>query len=407
MAVLGVGGRLELRREAPEACVIYSDDINIGSDTATLHCEGYWPGDKVVISGPDGLPIFIDGVPQCWDCVASYRQGVLYVARNRDQISDNDDQFYKSASEEYITGEAGTDSNTPKTETAWFYYRGENQQDFDDGPGSSIEGYLCIDSLDRISLYRDRCSALSCCGDPLFSWSENAQILDFDFVVINPFGSGEYQNAILACLGEIGEYIYNDVCDDDSVDPDHLVTSICKDPPLYLKPVADTPEYDNADVQPRGNVNQGPHPLWVVMCEIREYTLNLDAPSVDTTGVGEKWGNSVKSLVSGGGSVEFFIDRTCLDETTGDARYIMRLLLMTQKGAKAHAKFFLISDDCETSCSPCSKAGCAPELRGSLWYETDIYITQNAINVRPTEILAGSAQFVTTGEIKLLEGDPI
>ena len=83
-------------------------------------------------------------------------------------------------------------------------------------------------------------------------------------------------------------------------------------------------------------------------------------------------------------------------KATGDSRYIMRLLLMTQKGAKAHAKFFLIDNgaSCDLAC----------QTGGALWYETDIYITQNAINVRPTEILAGSAQFVTTGEIKLLEG---
>ena len=29
------------------------------------------------------------------------------------------------------------------------------------------------------------------------------------------------------------------------------------------------------------------------MCEIREWSLELDAPAVDTTGVGEKFGESV------------------------------------------------------------------------------------------------------------------
>ena len=46
---------------------------------------------------------------------------------------------------------------------------------------------------------------------------------------------------------------------------DLLLNSICNDPPLYLNPVAGTDEFDNADVQPRGNVNAGPEPLWTIL----------------------------------------------------------------------------------------------------------------------------------------------
>ena len=87
-----------------------------------IGCEGYWPGDKVVISNPEGLPIFIDGKPQLWDGVASYYQNNLYVADNRDHITAADHQFYKDAGEEYPAGEA------PQHD-AWFYYRGEDAQD--------------------------------------------------------------------------------------------------------------------------------------------------------------------------------------------------------------------------------------------------------------------------------------
>ena len=74
--------------------------------------------------------------------------------------------------------------------------------------------------------------------------------------------------------------------------------------------MAGADEFANADVQPRGSVNKGPHPLWTVMCDVKEWSLELDAPSVDTTGVGEKF-EAVKSLVTGGGSADFFIDRSC------------------------------------------------------------------------------------------------
>ena len=159
MAVLGNGGRLELRREAPPPCVILPEDIHVGNGTIDIGCEGYWPGDHITISGPDGLPIFIDGRPQIWDSVASYFGSSLYVADNRDQITSNTDQFYKTSSEQYPAGELGDDS--------WFYYRGEDEND---SPVTDLSGYLCIDSLGRASIYSDRCSGLNCCGEKLLDF---------------------------------------------------------------------------------------------------------------------------------------------------------------------------------------------------------------------------------------------
>ena len=389
MAVLGNGGRLELRREAPSPCVILPEDLQFDG-SFEIGCEGYWPGDRVVISDPDGLPIFIDGKPQKWDGVASYFGSSLYVADNRDQITAADDQFYKTVSEEYPTGEAG--------DSAWFYYRGDGTTG--DTPITSIEGYLCINSLGNAQIYSTRCEGLNCCGTKLLDFQGG--ILDFDFLVINPAGSTEYQNALTKCFGQIGEYIFNDIAEDDGTpDPNRRVDSICNDPPLYQKPAAGTAEFDNANVEPRGQVNKGPQPLWVVLCEVREWSLELDAPSVDTTGVGEKFGESVKSLVTGGGSVDFFIDRKCLADDRDSGMYLMQLLLMTQmEGCKANAKFFMIDrpydpDNCEASCTG------AP---GGLWYETQILVTRNAVNLRPTQLVAGTAQFITTGEIKLQQG---
>ena len=395
MAVLGSGGRLELRREAPSPCVILPEDIT-GGGFIEIGCEGYWPGDRVTISGPGGLPIFIDGVPQRWDGVASYRPTApgLYVAPNREHITNNDHQFYKSASEEYPAGEAGDD--------AWFYYRGESASPTP--PVEDIGGYLCIDALGRARLYETRCEGLSCCGTTGFDFVYDSQYLDFDFIVINPYGSAEYQNAITSCFGEIGEYVFNDIAEDyGTPDPNRRIDSICADPPKYLRPAAGVNEFANADVQPRGQVNKGPHPLWTILCDVKEWSLELDAPSVDTTGVGEKFGEAVKSLVTGGGSADFFIDRKCYADGTDNGLYLMQLLLMTQMdGCRAKAKFFMISrpdfrEDCGIDCNG--------DLAGSLYYETDILVTRNAVNLRPTELVAGTANFITTGAITLKQGD--
>ena len=47
MAVLGQGGRLELRREAPSACVVLPQDLNLGNGSFEIGCDVYefeYPG---------------------------------------------------------------------------------------------------------------------------------------------------------------------------------------------------------------------------------------------------------------------------------------------------------------------------------------------------------------------------
>ena len=138
---------------------------------------------------------------------------------------------------------------------------------------------------------------------------------------------------------------------------------------------------------------------WHIVCDLREWSVELSAPAVDTACVAEKWGNAVKSLVTGGGSTDFLIDRTCLDDNQENSIALMKLLLMTEKGCKAEAQFWMVNrgTECGVDCDL---------INGSLYYEADVLITQTAVNVRPTEIVAGTAQFVTTGAIRLLEAYP-
>ena len=396
MAVLGSGGKLQLRREAPDPCIIRPEDINQGHRSFELHCEGYWPGDHVIITGsPAGLPIFIDGRPQVIDGVASYFGGDLFVAANRDQITALNDTFYKTASEEYPDGKGEDAAN--------FYFIGEDGPDAGtdpDEPLRQLEGYICVDSLGDIHLHKTRCDGLRCCGDELLDFGGSNGRLDFDYFILSHVGSTEYNNGFLDCWGQYGEYRFNDVAEDDGVtDPNSWQDSICAQAPLYQRPTAGTAEFDNADVQPRNRVNN-PEPLWVFICEVREWSLELDAPGVDTTGVGEKYGESVKSLITGGGSVDFFIDRRCYEnETQDNGLYLMQLLMMTSRGAKANARFYMI-DKGEDDCTDAACNG----LKGMVWYEADILITRNAVNLRPTQLVAGTAQFITTGEIRLLQG---
>lgn len=152
-------------------------------------------------------------------------------------------------------------------------------------------------------------------------------------------------------------------------------------------------DYGSLTITPRVYTGSpgGISALWLVQCDLRSWTLNLSAPEVDTTAVGEKYGEAVKSIINGGGTFDFLVDRNA-SETEHDSTTLMRLLLLTEKGCKAQAQFWMISN---------SETGVLP---GQLYYETSLLVTSSAINVRADDVIAGSADFVTVGEIALKMG---
>lgn len=137
-------------------------------------------------------------------------------------------------------------------------------------------------------------------------------------------------------------------------------------------------------------------PEFQSLCLLKEWSLSLDAPSIDTTVVGVKFGEAVKSLVTAGGSADFFVDRVSHSDSTTDPTYLMRLLLLTEKGSKASAQFWMIRD---------RPAGdCQGLLPGDLYYAADILITNIAISLRVDDVITGSMTFVSTGRVELKEG---
>ena len=113
--------------------------------------------------------------------------------------------------------------------------------------------------------------------------------------------------------------------------------------------------------------------LDIFSCDIGNAYLEATTQEKVCICAGEKFGEAVKSLVTGGGSADFFIDRQCYEDGTDNGLYMMRLLLMTQmNGCKAKAKFFMV--DRSRSSEDCTPA-CGGDLPGSLWYETEILVT--------------------------------
>lgn len=355
MAVLGHGGRLRLKREVPEPIVLRSDDLYVASNSIFMRNPAFWSGDQITLSCINGLPIDVSGGgPDCPDGYGTYYGGDWFIGSNRDHIVTDASNFY--------------DANN----AVQFYMRQEES-----GITTSITYYIYRDQLDRISFYSTRAAALK------GATAERTTLykVDFNTLSVSSAGTTEYENAIAVCSIDIGTYAFSDVQDKATL------ISICDFASDFEEPV--NFEYSTAYVT-LVDVNK-----WVVQAQLTEWALNLTAPEVDITAVGEKFGDSVKSLVTGGGTMDFLIDRLATGENEADSTVLLNLLLLTEKGCKARAEFYMIVNRPE---------GVAGVLPGDLFYETELLVTSVAVNTRATEIIAGSLNFVTVGEIALRMG---
>ena len=377
MPVLGDGGRLVLKREAPYPCIVASNDLLDWDTNQILDItDGYLSGDRVQAVG---LPIYVDGVPIKPAGWGMYWESHWYIGPERWQCSHEDDYFYKNSGEEFPNGQFGNDSK--------FYATPGDRFGTDMVPEDPENDYFIhVNGLGYASFYTTRCEALRGCA------SDRVDLAPVGLpMIIGPYGSATYNNAVAECLPEWGDYrMSNIVQHDDGV-------SICLDAPLFEHPTVGTEDYHNANLSERKSSATKGY-IWEVVCGVREWSLDLDAPAVDTTGVSEKFGENIKSLVTGGGSIEFYIDRECMPEGQTNGIPLMELLLLTDKGCKATAEFWMMTgSDCKTP------ADCGRRIEGSLYYESDVLITQTSVNLRPLEMVAGVANFVTTGEIKLMQ----
>jgi len=363
MAVLGVGGRLRLRREAPEPTVLRPGNVHPPSRSIYMRNPAFWSGDLVTLSSPRGLPIDLgNGEPGCADGHAAYGVSEFwYAGANRRHISAESSRFYQ------VDDDAG------------FYVRPSSD---------AVEReafYIYRDQLDRISLYRTREQALRGRPDGRVSIFK----VDFHALVVSARGTIEYENAIAACVGSLGDYSFADVVDEVSLE------SICEFEPEFAALPTWVTDYDNAELTPRYYVNSTPETgAWAVQAYLSEWSLNLSAPEVDTTAVGERFGDSIKSIVTGGGSMDFLVERTDLGSGHNDSTFLLNLLLMTEKGCKADAEFWMAQ----------GREQQGVILPGSLFYETQLMVTSIAINTRADDIIAGSLNFVTNGEIAFRMG---
>ena len=370
MAILGYDGVLQLRREPPSPVVVTLAGLADVANAFWVETDGYWTGDEVRLTSPVGLPLGPDAIPSG---SAIYAGGRFEVGDNRRHVASDNDKFWLAANED---APGPPDGDPVAGDGAWFYLNGD--------PLTSASFFVYIDQLGRVSFYNTRREAF-------YGETRNRVELfpiDFKFLVISPSGTDDYDNAIAECTERLGTYLLPDAVKAGTLE------SICDFAPTYDQPVAGTADYDNAEIRPRTRIDaQFP---WEYTCQMKAWTLETNGDAIDTSTLGNRWGQNVKSLVTGGGSVDFMADRIYESDDSRDSTALMQLVLLTEKGAKAEARFFLIAN---RQGDPCS-----PALPGDLYYEAELLVTNIAISVRPDELVTGTARFVTTGPISLRQG---
>jgi hypothetical protein len=477
MAVLGSNGRVILNRSAPTPVVVEVTDLNQDKNIVLLSAPSFRTGDLVEVASIDNWPndYLFDSrlVPtyantyqhQDWaeavDYSVAYPSSLLRPFR---WLSTEENEPLTTQDGDALVIEPAAADQQP--------YR--NQL------------YVHVDQLNRLSFYRTRAAALAGASG---ATRENIDFDDFlpiaDAVKIDQgAGLSAYANAqcimhvIESCSYELADIVgtsgslseYGPDYDDASLD-------------------AGASSYDNANITPRTEITevQLSDPLpdtlielrlvneWNLECSLQSWELSLNGNEIDTTGLGDQFFDGVKSLIQGGGSLDFLVERESVDTRTtaivnrddyanarcfvgveenltynsadiigtsgsladygpdyddasldaGTNPYdnanitprseigeladqvlasvgtsnLLRLLLNTAEQAEATAEFWMIDPSQRDRVSYTYTL-----LPGDLYYRAQILITNTAISTRATEVISGSANFVTVRDVELLEG---
>jgi hypothetical protein len=379
MAVLGTNGKIVLSRSAPAPVAVNVTALNQDKNIISLTTTGFRSGDLVEVSSTNNWPnanLYSDPLIPSYANIFDYQDyaemvgyGTAYPAgllrpfrwlstENNDVLTTEDGNVFAVQSDADITP-----------------YRNRL--------------YVHVDALNRLSFYRTRAAALAGVNDVT---REDIDQSDF---ALDPSGQIE----------------------------------------LRL-------------------VNE-----WKLEACLQSWSLNLNASEIDTTGLGDQFFDGVKSLVQGGGTFDFFIEREERDtrntaivsrseyanayvffgveenitynnaavsgSSAGTTAYnnaavtpapaaftldatalavlgtsnMLRLLLNTNEQAEADAEFWMIDGDAQDRTSYTGML-----LPGDLYYKAQIMLTSSAVSVRATDVIIGSANFVTVREVQLREG---
>ena len=134
-----------------------------------------------------------------------------------------------------------------------------------------------------------------------------------------------------------------------------------------------------------------------ILGQTTSYELNTNREAVDITVLGDKMRNQVSALISGSGRIDSIWDYR---DTVGSgdyeaSQYLYQLLLRAELGSTFDAHFYVKA----SGYSPSGAAGTSDDV---IYYQVRGVLTGTALAFDVANIVKISANFVTTGEIKLV-----
>lgn len=341
MALLGYGGVLELSREWPEPMALAFEALNAATDTLTIGNSDYWTGDHVVFAAANGLPLDLngDGYADCPEGHGVYYGSIWDLGPARIHVTASGDNYYQGSD---AVGFYNTNATT--------------------GFSTQYNGYINIDSLDRVKIYGSEISAHNADSSAVFDFKK---VKTSNFVFARYSNNGAYTSAVAAAANSIK---------------------------LLSLPSASQPLEDVITV-PSGFALVSEDPAqrgWLFQADLREWALDVDAANLDMTAIGETFGENTKALVRGAGSLQFLVDHAS-NNFGQDSLALLRLVLLTQQNAKSNAKFYFYKN----------RQDGGTQIGGTVYYQCDLLLTNSRINTQFDEVITGSSDFVVTGEVSI------
>jgi hypothetical protein len=134
-----------------------------------------------------------------------------------------------------------------------------------------------------------------------------------------------------------------------------------------------------------------------ILGAITSYELNTSRETIDITGLSEQFRSQWSSLMSGSGRIsgQWDYKDCCGNGSYETPHYLLQLAVRTEVGSEFSARLYLKTD----SYNPSGQVASSDD---QIWYEINGVITASAVQFAPSTIVEMTADFITTGPIRLL-----
>jgi hypothetical protein len=350
MALLGKYGTVSLLREWAEPTVIDESRVVRGKQLNSLDVSepAIWSGDRVLVLCERGVPL----VPL----------GESYAP------SPGGHSFYGGG--RYDSGPIGK----RRQYLDQVYIRGASSPFYDPLPlVKSFYAFVHRNEIDNITFYAEEDHALNGEGDSLLPIS----VLDSGPIVVSPAPQGNYEQSLINRILSFASPLALTGRDPELIGEQFLPPSLLKELADYLEQVS---------------LESG----WKQAASLTSWVFETNVDLLDQNAIGQRFGESAKGSLKGAGSLNAIIqnDRSGLFGPSS----MLRLMLVTQVGAKAMAKFTIADTrHSEEECSPAQK---------TIYYEAPIILSNTNINTTVDEVITLGIQFVATGKIRIASSVP-